>query len=1312
MKELVGKTKLRAVFALLAVIAGLALSPTFAARADTLTNSSDTLRTSWYSNQPGLANTQVTSGNFGQLFSTGIVGQVYAQPLVSQGTLFIATEMNNIYGLDPATGSIKWSRNVGNPFNPADLNCSDITQAVGITGTPVIDPATNIAYFVDKNYLSGTSGPTATYMHAVNVATGAEQAGFPVQIQGTAANDATHIFDSTHQLQRPGLLLLNGVVYAAFGAHCDRKPYEGWIAGVSTSGQLTTLWSDEAGVPQSQFPEAGIWMTGGGLMSDGPGQIIFASGNGDVPTSPTFGQTPPSTLGQSVVRLAVQPDGTLKATDFFSPYDNAYLNSTDSDLGAGAPVELPAQYFGTPTYPHLIVEVGKQGYIYVLNANNLGGFEQGPSSSDAVINRIGPNGGVWGKPAVWPGDGGYIYLTTAQGGGGSGKVKAYHYGLDGNGNPTFTLVGTTADTFGFSSSSPIVTSSGTTSGSALVWVIWSPDASGTGAQLRAYNPIPVSGTLQMVYSAPIGTAAKFTPPTADGNRVYVGTRDGHVLAFGSPVAATLTGAPVAFPSTIVGQTATATETLTATTNLTITAISANNSVFTVGAPTPALPATLSAGQTISIPITFTPTAVGLAAADLTVTTSAGITSFGLSGTGESSAAQISVDPAVVSFGGTAVNGTPVTTSTTFSNTGAQPLTITGITLPAAPFSATGLPAIGSTLAPGQSMTVTLTFAPTTLGLFTDELDVITTAGTGVAQMSGTAGQPQQIQITPMSINLGNVGVGTTATVSFQVANVGGSPLTITISKMPDSGVGFTATSSLPEGTVIAPGASLTETVTFKPFALGTVSDTWSINGDDNSGKQTVTFTGTGVTGVLPSLYASDVTVLRPLSGTATATFTVTLDAPSSVPVTVSYQTKNGTAIAANGDYVAIPPTTLTFQPGETSKTISVIINSSVYPGIDKTFTISLFNAVNALLGDAQGKAYVLNPLGAYYVTVGDVAVTASPTGTVTATFPVNINTAPAPGETVTVTVITADGSGIAGTDYVALPLTTLTFTNTSGLVQNVSVTVNSAAAGAGNKTFLLNLTGVSANAVIADSQALATIVNGGAAPLPSIYISDATVVQPTSGTVTETFTVTLSAASSATVKVNYATHDSGATVAAGDYVATSGTLTFAPGQTSQTVAVTVNAATRHSGVKYFYLNLSRPSNAFLSDVSGRGNLVNPLGRYFIYTGNPATVQSATGTTTVMVPVTLSAPVGTGETVTVQVSSNDGTATVADGDYVAVPLTTLTFTAGQQTILVPITINADPAVEGNETFTLNLSGASGNNAIISIAVATVTIVNHG
>ncbi|GAC1464882.1 MAG: hypothetical protein PVSMB5_06100 [Ktedonobacteraceae bacterium] len=797
------------------------------------------LSDSWYSDQPGLSPSQVSGGHFGQQFNTPVDGQIYAKPEVQNGVLFIGTETNNIYGINASTGAQLWTRKLGTPFDPSILKCADISPTIGVTSTPAIDPATNTAYFTSA---ANVNGAAFYYMYAVNIATGADRPGFPVTIQGTAANAPTHTFTAKTELQRPALLLMNGVVYAAFGGHCDRKPYEGWIIGVSTAGKITTLWTDQAGTDTATARGGGIWQSGGGLVSDGDGQILFSTSNGVPPAASTLGNANPSNLAQSLVRLTVQPGGSLKSTDFFSPYDADLLNLNDSDFGSGGPVGLPQQYFGTPAYPHLMIADGKQGYIYMLNADNLGG-RGGAKGPDAVINRIGPNGGLWSSPALWPGGGGYIYTTTAQGGKGSGALKAYHYSLDGTGKPTLSLVGTSPDAFGFGSSSPVVTSDGLTTGSALVWTIWEPNMSGSNGQLRAYNAVPAAGKMQMVYSAPIGTANKFTPTGIYNNHVYVGTRDGHVLCFGAPVNNVLSGSPLDLGTVIVGNNAVKTETLTAGANVTITNIASTNPAFTVGSSTPALPATLTAGQTIQIPIMFAPTTPCVTLATLTITTSGGTVSFGLSGNGVSATAQLAVAPTSLDFGQVAVGSPTTTTSATFTNVGATPLTVTGVSVPQTPFSISGQPTSNLTLQPNGSFTVTVGFAPTVVGTFKSAVTVTSTAGTVSLPLTGVGATAPKLVVTPLNVKFGIVAVGKTVTQTFTVANTGGSPLTITRSKPPIAGVGFTATSSLAEGTVIPPGTKLTETVKFTPKSTKKVNDSWSLNGDDGGGVQNVVFSG-------------------------------------------------------------------------------------------------------------------------------------------------------------------------------------------------------------------------------------------------------------------------------------------------------------------------------------------------------------------------------------------------------------------------------------------------------------------------------------
>ena len=821
------------------------------ALASGVTNAGDDLRTGWYPESPSLTPQLVSGGTFGQLWSATVSGQVYAQPLLSNGTLLVATENNIVYGLDPTTGASRWPKplSLGTPWNAGDIGCGDLSPTIGVTSTPVIDPTTKTAYLTHKTYASGSSGAARWYMDAVDMTTGLERSGFPVLLSGSAQNAPGQSFQATTQLQRPGLLLMEGVVYAAFGSDCDHPPWQGWVFGVSTAGALKARW-----VADASGSGAGIWQSGAGLTTDGPGTILLSTGNGGAPSSPAPGASPPSNLGESVVRLRVQADGSLRPVDFFAPFDATSLDGWDADFASGGVTGLPEAYFGTAATPRLAVAVGKQGYVYLLNRERLGGIGQGPSGSDAVVQRIGPYGGVWSRPGVWPGDGGWVYIPTASGGGSAtgsaGNLRVYQYGLSGTGSPTLSLQGTSTDAFGFSSSAPVITSDGTTSGSALVWVVWAPNGGGTGAQLRAYDPIPVAGHPVLRWSAPIGTSSKFATPGVGAGRLYVGTRDGHVLAFGSPVTPLLTGPATAFPTTTDGESTQKTLTLTSTSSLTLASLGSSSSQFTLGTPTPALPATLAAGQTIQIPVTFSPTATGPLGATLTATTSTGKTAtFALTGSGQAASAKLEATPPLVTFGGTTIGG-HLAGSATFRNVGAAPLTVNAVHLPAAPFSASGAPIAGSTIAPGAAVTITLDFDPTEGGAFTDAIGLETTGGNVSVGLSGSAGEPGALQVSSEAIAFGEVAVGTGTTKTFTVTNTGGTTVTITKSK-PPSGGAFAATTSLPEGSTIAPGASVTESVTFAPSTAGPASGSWAINGDDTTGLHEVAFAGTGLAAGVP-----------------------------------------------------------------------------------------------------------------------------------------------------------------------------------------------------------------------------------------------------------------------------------------------------------------------------------------------------------------------------------------------------------------------------------------------------------------------------
>jgi hypothetical protein len=812
------------------------------ALASGITNSGDDLRDGWYPEQSTLTPELVSGGTFGQLWSTSVEGEVYAQPLLANGAVVVATEANKLYSLDPGTGALNWSKALGTPWNANDIHCGDLTPTIGVTATPVIDPTTNTAYLTHKTYVSGSSGEARWYMDAVDLSSGAEKQGFPVELAGQAQNAPGQTFAPKTELQRPGLLLMEGVVYAAFGSSCDTPPWQGWVFGVSTAGQVKARW-----VAVATSSGAGIWQSGAGLTSDGPGTLLVSTGNGGAPAPPIAGNTPPASLGESVVRLGVQPDGSLKAVDFFAPFDAQQLDGWDADFASGGITGLNDSYFGTPSVPHLAVAVGKSGYVYLLNRDELGGIGTGPGGSDNVVQRIGPYGGVWSRPGVWPGDGGWVYIPTASGShtgnGTSGFLNVFQYGLSGTGQPTLSKVASSGDAFGFGSGAPVITSNGTGSGSALVWMEWAPNSSGVGAQLRAYDPIPVDGNPVLRWSAPIGTASKFATPGIGGGRLYVGTRDGKVLAFGSPVTAVLTGPSTSFPTTTEGSSNEKTVTLTASKALTLTALTSTSSTFSVGTPSIALPASMSAGQSIKVPVTFTPTQTGLIGGTLNAETNLGTVGFAMSGTGQTANALLTSTATLVSFGGTSVGG-QLAEAATFRNVGATPLTINAIHLPKAPFAATGLPTVGSPIPGGGSVTVNLTFAPTQEGSFNGEIELETTGGNATVGLSGSAGSPGALKITSETNEYGHVEVGSTATRSFTVTNTGGTAVEITKSK-PPSGGEFAASTSLPEGSTIAAGETVTEWVSFRPTSTGASSGSWTINATDTTGLHEVSFSGVG-----------------------------------------------------------------------------------------------------------------------------------------------------------------------------------------------------------------------------------------------------------------------------------------------------------------------------------------------------------------------------------------------------------------------------------------------------------------------------------
>jgi MYXO-CTERM domain-containing protein len=804
------------------------------------TMAADSLRTGFYPNQPALDPATVGSPYFGQLFDAALDGQIYAQPLYANGVLFVATESNHVYALDAGTGATLWTRLLGAPFQASDLNCGDLTPTIGVSGTPAIDETAGTVYLVSKTYANGQSGPAIWLAHAFDLETGDERGGFPVAVGGVASNDPTKTFDAEHQMQRPGLLLMNGVVYAAFGAHCDELPYAGWVAGISTQGFVQTMWTTEGATGHWG---GGIWQAGGGLVSDGEGQILFATGNDWTSyPGPVAGKQPAATLGEAIVRLSLQPDGTLAATDFFSPANRDSLNLGDADVGSGAPVALPAE-LGTSEHPNLLAHAGKFGDFVVLDRDDLGGYKQGADGGDRVVQKIGPGGGVWSKPSAWPGEGsgGYVYLPVVSNCTPSlaaGCLLGFKMGAAVDGTPLLSQVATSSSSFGYGSSAAVVTADGARPGSALVWSVWSSGWTGTGGELRAYDAVPQGGTFTLRYLAGIGTSAKFTAPGVGDGRIYVGTRDGHVLGFGVTGAPALRAQGAAFAPTLVGDEAFATVEVTASGAVSVFGLGVSGD-FSLTDASPQTPFAIAAGGSVSIPVVFRPTTEGAIVGTLRITTDGGSFAIPLSGVGESAAPMLTMTPAVLMFS-PVIMGSVSTETVTITNVSAAPMTLTAITPPAAPFSVTGLPDVGAVLAAGDSFIATISYAPTMVGTSSGYFAVA--AGDAVAAMAveGSALMGGHLRIAPTTVDMAGAYVGQAQVGVFQLSNDGDLPVVIEKSKPPTVPT-FVPLTPFDEGTVLAPGATIEQLVRVTPTEVGSLTDVWQLNANDGQGLRLVTF---------------------------------------------------------------------------------------------------------------------------------------------------------------------------------------------------------------------------------------------------------------------------------------------------------------------------------------------------------------------------------------------------------------------------------------------------------------------------------------
>lgn len=485
----------------------------------------DNYRSGWNPNEEKLTPAKVASSAFGLLYSVTLDDQVDAQPLVvpevniSGGTdpgkhevVYVATENNTIYAINASNGGILLSRNFGSPI-PSPLGCNNNGPNVGINGTPVIDREDNTMYVI---MYTSEAGTPVYRIHAVDLRTLNDKAS-PVKVTASHVlkDGLTLNFDARYQRQRPALLLARGTVYAGFGSFCDFRAdvSRGWILGWK-AGSLAPLpandLNDRLATSPDTFFLSSVWMSGYGLASDEAGHIYFITGNSDSNASTTT-YDGVFNVQESVVKLS---DDLSKILDVFTPSNVQDLDRADNDYGSGGVLLLPDQ---AGPLPHLTAAAGKDGRMFILNRDGLGGFTSGgPDKAVAVLDI----GGCWcGQSYFLDPTDGLLRIVS------SGGTKVNLWKLQPSPSVSISKAGSSADLNsgqdpGFFTS---ISSDGKKGKNVIIWAVSRPaNASPANVSLYAFNGEPTGVSLNQLFQATagswpnVGGNANIVPVVANG----------------------------------------------------------------------------------------------------------------------------------------------------------------------------------------------------------------------------------------------------------------------------------------------------------------------------------------------------------------------------------------------------------------------------------------------------------------------------------------------------------------------------------------------------------------------------------------------------------------------------------------------------------------------------------------------------------------------------------------------------------------------------------------------------------------------------
>ncbi|MBV8631756.1 MAG: PQQ-binding-like beta-propeller repeat protein [Silvibacterium sp.] len=505
---------------------------------DVTTYHYDTARDGLNANETTLTPANVNSAGFGKIGFFNTDGHVDGAPLYLSGmtvggkmrnVLYAVTEHDSVYAFDADTGAQLWKTSLlgANETTSDDHGCNQITPEIGITSTPVIDRKYGVsgAIFV-VGMTKDTSGNYHQRLHAFDLTTGAELSGSPSEVQatypgtGNFSSKGVQTFVPGQYAERVGLLLLNGVIYMGWTSHCDADPYTGWLMGYSEATLKQTavlnLTPNTSGSGGSAG-EGSIWMAGAGLAADAGGNIYFLDANGGFDTTldakgfPMYGD-----YGNAFMKVSTA-NGKLTVADYFNPYNTVSESNNDQDLGSGGVLLLPDLTDASGKVRQLAVGAGKDGYIYVVDRNNMGKFT--PSSNNIYQQLPGAIGaGVWGMPAWFNG--------TVYYGGQNDVLKAFSVV---NAQLQPSAASQSSIVYPYPGATPSVSANGTKNG--ILWAV----ENGSSGVLHAYDAGNLGHEFYNSNQAANGRDSfadnKFITPVVANGKVFVGTPTG-VVVFG------------------------------------------------------------------------------------------------------------------------------------------------------------------------------------------------------------------------------------------------------------------------------------------------------------------------------------------------------------------------------------------------------------------------------------------------------------------------------------------------------------------------------------------------------------------------------------------------------------------------------------------------------------------------------------------------------------------------------------------------------------------------------------------------------------